>query len=161
MNRSRLWRGLAYSCPGFPEPSERCGGLRFFISRRLENYSPYSQRREAPRVTRSVQIPNWIANPVAGLFNPLAMRKFTKKEKRIILQAQIAKEQVEISDAERDELLRQVQQFLGTDDYYWIKGCIWEVLRYMVTHPPEGEYKQSGVRWLRSEMKKIARKDLQ
>lgn len=83
------------------------------------------------------------------------MRKFTKKEKRIILNAQIAKEQVEISDAERHEFLNHIQQYLGTDDYYWVKGCIWEVLRYMIMNPPDGEYKHAGMRWLLSEIKKV------
>lgn len=84
------------------------------------------------------------------------MRKFSKKEKQLILNAQIAKEQVEISDAERDAFLDDIKKYLATDDYYWVKGCIWEVLRYMVTHPPEGGYKHAGMRWLLSEMKKLA-----
>jgi hypothetical protein len=88
------------------------------------------------------------------------MRKFSKKEIQLILNAQLVKEQVIISDAERDAFLDEIQKYLATDDYYWVKGCIWEVLRYMIMNPPEGEYKHASMRWILSEIKKIANKDL-
>jgi hypothetical protein len=42
--------------------------------------------------------------------------------------------------------LFQVYQVLGTDDYFWIKGCLWNVLRYMVIDAPTNENKCLEVR---------------
>ena len=87
------------------------------------------------------------------------MRKFTAKEKQMLLNAEVFKEQVELTDQERDEILKAVYGVLGTEDYYWVKGCLWETLRHMVVNPPPKENKWFGVRWLLSEMAKFAQED--
>jgi len=87
------------------------------------------------------------------------MRKFTKKQKNKILSAEVIREQVHLSAEDRDKLLKAIYRTLGNDDYFWVKGCLWEVLRYLVVNPPKKESKWLGVRWLLSEMAKFAQRD--
>lgn len=89
------------------------------------------------------------------------MRKFTKAEMKSLIKAQIEKEDAKITDTERDAFLQEIQEYLKDDDYYWVKGCIWKVLKYMVTHPPKGEHKRAAIRWLRNEVANITKKDFQ
>ena len=93
------------------------------------------------------------------LFNSSNMRKFTRKQRDKILSAEVVREQVDLSEEDRDRLLETICRALESDDYFWVKGCLWEVLRYLVVNPPKEESKWLGVRWLLSEMAKFAQRD--
>jgi hypothetical protein len=93
------------------------------------------------------------------LFNFSSMRKFTRKQKGKILSAEVIREQVDLAAEDRDRLLKAIYKALGNNDYFWVKGCLWEVLRYLVVNPPKEENKWLGVRWLLSEMAKFAQRD--
>jgi hypothetical protein len=68
-------------------------------------------------------------------------------------------EQVNLSAAERDKLLKKLYKAIGTDDYLIVKGTLWALLKHMVANSPDNVEKWLSVRWLLSEIAKFAQED--
>jgi hypothetical protein len=69
------------------------------------------------------------------------------------------KKQINLTNQQRDKIIKAVQDVAGTREYFSVTGCLWEVLRYMVINPPKRRNKWSGLRWLFSQLSKFALND--
>jgi hypothetical protein len=85
--------------------------------------------------------------------------RFSNEDADKILHTTIPKEQVILTGAERHKLFKKLHKALGTDDYFVVKGTLWELLKHMVANSPDNIEKWMSVRWLLSEIAKFAQED--
>lgn len=85
--------------------------------------------------------------------------RFTNEEADKILHTTNPKEHVYLTGAEKHKLFKKLHKVLGTDDYFVVKGTLWELLKHMVANSPDDVEKWLSVRWLLSEIAKFSQED--
>lgn len=84
---------------------------------------------------------------------------FTTQEATQMLSTTIANKRVYLTKREKRRLLKKLHSVLGTDNYFVVKATLWELLKHLVAHSPDGVEKWMSVRWLLSELAKFAQED--
>lgn len=84
---------------------------------------------------------------------------FTNHEADKILHTTIPQEQVTLTGAEKHKLFKKLHKAIGTDNYFVVKGTLWELLKHMVANSPDDVEKWMSVRWLLSELAKFSQED--
>ena len=66
-----------------------------------------------------------------------------------------------LSKKERERILRAVSRAIGDTDPKAVNDVLLKVILFEITHPPQGQSKWDGVRWLLSEMAQFALRDFE